>query len=128
MTTAADSVFNHSPFEYDGWFDNNPDMYEYERALLHTAIPGAGTGFEVGFGSGKFASPLGIRHGLDPSLPLLALARRRGINAVQGCGEALPYRSGTFDFVLIMTGICFLDALDRSLREAFRVIRPGGDC
>ncbi len=81
---------------------------------------------EVGVGSGRFASCLGIQYGLDPSPALNALARKRGIETVQGVGESLPYRADTFDSILTMTVICFRDDPARSCREAFRVLKRGG--
>jgi SAM-dependent methyltransferase len=80
---------------------------------------------EVGVGSGRFASSLGIRYGLDPLPAILTLARTRGVENVQGVGEFLPYRADTFDSILMMTVICFMDDPARSFREAFHVIRPG---
>ena len=54
------------------------------------------------------------------------MARRQGIDSVVGIGESLPYRSGTFDQVLMMTIICFFNHLNRSFSEANRVLVPGG--
>ncbi len=120
------AVFNRYAPDYDRWFDENPDLFAAQLALIRSAFPIDGKGLEIGAGSGRFASALGIRQGLDPAHIPLALARQRGVEAVQGVGEYLPYRACTFDYVLMMTVICFMGDTARSFREAFRVIRPGG--
>ncbi len=43
-----------------------------------------------------------------------------------GEGEHLPYRAGSFDYVLMMTVICFLEDVTAVFREVNRVLRPGG--
>lgn len=120
------AVFDQFPGEYDAWFDTYPEVYARQIRILRAFIAENGTGLEIGVGSGRFASLLGIRHGLDPSLPLLAMARQRGVEPVAGLGECLPYRSGSFDQVLMMTVICYMDEYSRSFREAHRVLKPGG--
>jgi SAM-dependent methyltransferase len=122
----AIALFSRYAGEYDRWFDLHPGVYEAQLARLRPLVPRRGEGLEIGVGSGRFAAGLGIRHGLDPSGPLLAMARQRGVEAVLGMGEFLPYRSGTFDYALMMTVCCFLEDIDQSFREACRVIRPGG--
>lgn len=120
------SVFSQYATEYDTWFDTHAEIYAAQLALLRPIIPKAGEALEVGVGSGRFASPLGIGHGLDPTTALLVMARERGVEPVRGVGEFLPYRAGTFDRVLMMTVICYLEDIGRSFREALRVLRQNG--
>ena len=80
----------------------------------------------MGVGSGRFAVPFGIRYGIDPSRELVRMAKNRGIEVVLGEGEHLPYRAGSFDYVLMMTVICFLDDVIAVFHEVNRVLRPGG--
>jgi ubiquinone/menaquinone biosynthesis C-methylase UbiE len=126
MMTRIVDTFNRYAADYDRWFDANPEIFASQSALLHTIIPEEGTGLEVGVGSGRFASSLGIRHGIDPSPDLLTMARNRGVETVLGAGEFLPYRPAVFDYLLMMTVICFIEDIDRSFHEAFRVIRSRG--
>ena len=100
-------------------------MYESELAVVQELLP-PGKAVEVGAGSGRFAARLGIAFGIEPSRRMRALARGRGIDAVDGTAEDLPYPDASFDVVLMVTTICFVDDLGASLREARRVLRPGG--
>ena len=93
------------------------------RALLPEP---PGRGLEVGVGSGKFAAPLGITTGLEPSAVMAERARRLGIEVVTGVGEALPFPEASFDLVLMVTTLCFLDSPPQCLREIRRVLAPGG--
>lgn len=119
-------VFDALAGEYDRWFDGHREVWEAQLRMLRPAVPRSGRGLELGVGSGRFAGPLGIRSGIDPSRGLLALAQRRGIAVVQGEGEHLPYRAGSFDYVLMMTVICYLDDPAAVFREVFRVLSGGG--
>ncbi len=125
MNTAT-RVFDERAREYDDWFDLNPGIFAAQVESLHAVFPSAGQGLEIGVGTGRFASRLGIQNGLDLSLPMLTIARKRGVDCVQGAAEDLPYRSGMFDRVLMMTVICFMDDFPRSFREIYRVLAPGG--
>lgn len=120
------------PFEkysddYDKWFDNHLDFYEAELEAVRQLMPPAGAeGVEVGVGSGKFAGPLGIKIGVEPSEKMASKAKLKGIDVTSGIAEQLPFCDGMFDFVLMVTTICFVDDVSQSLREAFRVLRAGG--
>ena len=65
--------------------------------------------------------------GVDVSETMLALARRRlGIPLIQGAAEALPLAAGIADFVTMGYALRHLADLHAALREALRVLRPGG--
>ncbi|MGM0425100.1 MAG: SAM-dependent methyltransferase, partial [Thermodesulfobacteriota bacterium] len=62
------------PFEkyseaYEQWFEENPEAYRTELELIHGLLPPqpAARGLEVGVGSGRFAAPLGLDTGVEPS-------------------------------------------------------------
>jgi SAM-dependent methyltransferase len=94
--------------------------------MLRDAVPRTGSGLEVGVGSGRFAVPLAIRYGIDPSRELLKMAKSRGTEVMIGEGEHLPYCADSFDYLLMMTVICFVDDMGALFREAGRVLVPGG--
>ena len=111
---------------YDEWFEKNRELYEVELEAIRRLIPPGGKGLEVGVGSGKFAAPLGIKMGVEPSEKMAIKAKKQGVHVYLGVAEALPLSDGRFDFVLMVTTLCFLDDVLESLREAFRVLKPGG--
>lgn len=120
------------PFEkfsarYEKWFNRNPEAYSLELEAIRQLLPEPGAkGLEVGVGTGRFAAPLGVKTGLEPSRKMADLARKKGIDVYSGVAEELPFPENDFDYVLMVTTICFLDDIQASFREAFRVIRPGG--
>ena len=122
------------PFEslyrkYDAWYDEEPgkSLFAIEsRALEESLLTPPGKALEVGVGSGRFAEALSIRFGVDPAVNPLRLARRRGVLGISGDGERLPFRAGTFDTCLLVVTLCFVEDPVRVLREAFRILRSGG--
>jgi hypothetical protein len=72
-------VFDEYAGDYDRWFDEQSSVYQAQLRLLRTAVPAHGRGLEVGVGSGRFAVPLGIHCGIDPSRGLASMAQRRGV-------------------------------------------------
>ena len=120
------------PFEensdmYDEWFERNCDVYNAEIDAIRQLIPSSDSkGVEIGVGSGKFAEPLGIKLGVEPSEKMAAKAKMRGINVYQGVAEDLPFSDGEFDFVLMVTTICFVDDIARAFSEAQRILKSGG--
>jgi ubiquinone/menaquinone biosynthesis C-methylase UbiE len=120
-----------APFEshtrrYESWFAQHEAAYLSELRVVRELLPDPGLGLEIGVGTGRFANPLGIAIGTDPSLRMLEHARRRGIAAVCAVAEALPFRHDVFDHALIVTTICFVDDARAMLSEACRVLKPEG--
>jgi len=112
--------------EYDGWFVNHKDKYEAELCALKCFIPAEVNGLEIGVGSGKFAAPLGIKTGIEPSPKMADKAREMGIHVLPGIAEDLPIADNSFDFVLMVTTICFVDDIKKTFQEAFRVLKKEG--
>jgi ubiquinone/menaquinone biosynthesis C-methylase UbiE len=120
-----------APFEeytdrYEGWFEEHEAAYQSELEALRRLLPTPGYGVEIGVGSARFAAPLGLQVGLDPADEMLAYARERGIDVIKGVAEHLPFKNETFDTALIVTTICFVDDIPRTLTEAERILEPSG--
>lgn len=118
--------FDTQPDRYDAWFDQHGPAYQSELAAIRALLPEEGEGLEIGVGTGRFAAPLGLRYGVDPSPRMRERAQKRGIEVKDGTGEDLPYPDERFDKALMTTTLCFLDDPLRAFREAHRVLRPGG--
>ncbi|MGA1871726.1 MAG: class I SAM-dependent methyltransferase [bacterium] len=113
--------------EYDEWFKKNIDLYEAELEAIRQLLPPPGAeGMEVGVGSGKFAAPFGIKIGVEPSEKMAVKARMQGIDVYPGVAEKLPFPDCRFDFILMVTTICFVDDILKSFREALRVLKISG--
>ncbi|WP_434731169.1 class I SAM-dependent methyltransferase [Thermogladius sp. KZ2Tp1] len=113
--------------EYDKWYDEHPNIYRSELWAVELASRGVPRPWvEIGVGSGRFAAPLGVDVGLDPSERLLELASRRGVRVVRGLAESTPFPDGSFGGVFVIITICFLDEPLKALREARRILKPEG--
>ncbi len=124
MPTVA--PFEEHPDRYERWFEVHEDAYRSELDALRRLLPTSGFGIEIGVGSGRFAAPLGMQVGIDPSREMLNRARDRGIDVVEGVAEALPFRDRTFDTALLVTTVCFVDDLPQAMSEAERVLDRSG--
>jgi len=119
------------PFEqnverYEEWYERYRFAYASELEAVRALLPKGGDGLEVGVGTGRFAVPLGLREGIEPSRAMGRLAVERGVNVRSGTAEALPCEDKSFDYLLMVVTVCFLDDVYLALREAHRVLRPGG--
>jgi len=120
------SQFKTLSGRYDMRFEKHLYAYLSELLAVRRCIGSPQLALEVGVGTGRFAGPLGVGFGIDPSSEMLKLARSRGINVVLGVAESLPFKNSVFDLVLMVTTLCFVDDVDASFREARRVLMPGG--
>lgn len=127
MFFQAVEAFDQHAEEYDRWFDHHPNVFNSELAALQKVMPIKGDALEIGVGSGRFASALGVKFGLDPSTELLKIAKSRGIETFEGVAESLPFPDDKFDIVLFITTLCFVDDPLKALSEARRVLKQKGE-
>lgn len=120
------SQFDRDPLRYDGWFDKHNAVFESELNALKAFLPQGGMGVEIGLGTGRFSRALGVDIGVEPSEKLRELARKKGVDAVEGSAEALPFMPNWFSYALMINVLCFVDDPEAALNEARRVLRPDG--
>lgn len=132
--TKKNSQSQNNPFEslanqYDKWFDSprGREIFSLEVACLQQLIGNLeGRWLEVGVGTGRFAKALGIKEGIDPAQAVLKIAADRGIKVNLARAEDIPYPAETFDGLLMVVTICFLDNPAEALEECYRILRRQG--
>ena len=118
--------FEESSVEYDNWYVENQFIYLSELNAIKSLIPQKKKGIEIGIGTGRFALPLGIEVGVEPSRMMADIARERGIHVLEGVAEQLPVKSDTFDYALMVTADCFFDDVQAAFKEAYRILKNDG--
>jgi ubiquinone/menaquinone biosynthesis C-methylase UbiE len=120
------NIFNKYYKRYDEWYEKNKYAYLSELDAIRKVLPKKGKGLEIGVGTGRFASALGIKYGVEPSTNMARLARKRGVEVYLGYGGALPFIDESFDYVLMAITICFIKDPRQALDEARRVLKKDG--
>ena len=118
--------FEKYPDRYDIWFENNKFVYQSEVKAIKEILPDFNKGIELGVGTARFAGPLNIQHGIDPSRRMRKEAKKKGIDVLPGTAEKIPFKNETFDLVFMSTALCFLDDVDRAFGEAYRILKKDG--
>ncbi len=85
---------------------------------------------DLGCGDGQLTTRLAatgaVVTGVDASPSMIAAAKTRGINAITGNAEALPFPDATFDAVFSNAALHWVRNHDAMMTEVHRVLRPGG--
>jgi SAM-dependent methyltransferase len=118
--------FEQHPARYEAWFERHRYAYVSELRAVEALVHTRGTGVEIGVGTGRFAEPLGIRFGVEPSRQMALFATRRGVQVLEGVAEALPLADRCVDYAVMITTVCFVDDVAAAFAEVYRVLRPGG--
>ena len=119
-------IFEKYTEDYENWFVRHENLYRAELEAVRALMPPFEKGIEIGVGTGRFAAPLGIDIGVEPSRHMAEIARKKGIEVIVGVAENLPLKEESFDLALMVTTICFVDDPGKSLREIWRILKPGG--
>ncbi len=120
---------------YDGWADwyegwNAPHAERNAAEVLELLGRGAGLCLDLGCGTGLYAHVVTESGrtvvGLDRSADQLRIAQRRSRQILQGDAAALPFADETFQTVAALWISTDVDDFAVVLREAARVLTPGG--
>jgi SAM-dependent methyltransferase len=125
----ASEAFDAHIKEYDKWFESaeGRTLFSSEIGAIRLLMTNLEHSFlEIGVGTGRFARELGIDAGIDPSERASALANNRGIKVQRATGEDVPFADASFGTVFILFTFCFVEAPEKVLSEAARVLKPGG--
>jgi len=118
---------------YDRWLTNPRNRFPriQHRLMVDMLKPNRGdTLLSIGCGTGSSLLPLqemGVSvTGLDPSTPMLDIARRRlgsRVDLHQGYAEDLPFDDNAFTYSCLITALEFVDDPKTALAEACRVTK-----
>lgn len=120
------AAFGGQAARYDAWYEEHELAYEAERSAVREVLGEGREGLEIGAGTGRFGTRVGVEVGVEPARSMALRARGRGMRVVQGVGERLPFADGSFDRVLAVAVVAFLAEPRRALAEARRVLAPEG--
>ncbi|MFO8115604.1 MAG: class I SAM-dependent methyltransferase [Halorubrum sp.] len=121
-----------------GFFDRIAPLYDRVMPPANGEVLAAGLAhatrpidrlLDVGGGSGRAAAALTgpEKTVVDASVGMLGRAREgRGLSAVAGDAGRLPFRDGVIDAVTIVDAFHHLPDQQAAVREAARVLAPGG--
>ncbi|NHV07168.1 MAG: class I SAM-dependent methyltransferase [Thaumarchaeota archaeon] len=123
-------VFDKYAQRYDNWYEKpfGKSVFSLELKCLSEILPKnhSKESIEVGVGTGRFASALGIDLGLDTSSEELKIAKKRGIEVILGDAHNIPLRNNSLDIVLVVVSICFFEEPIKVLKEIKRVLKEEG--
>jgi SAM-dependent methyltransferase len=124
-----------NPEEYDAWYRTPRGAWigDIEFRMLVAMLraqPGdrlLDVGCGTGYFSRRFAREAGLQvRGVDPDPVWLAYARTQAQpeeQFVEARAEQLPFKDRSFDGVVSVTALCFLDEQRHALQEMLRVTR-----
>ena len=116
------------------WIMRQKHLTKYRRAVVAAA---RGRVLEIGVGSGLnlplYGKEVELVYGIDPSLKLLAIARRRAVASgvpvelLLGSATAIPLADDTVDTVVMTWTLCSIPDPLAALLEMRRVLKPDGN-
>lgn len=140
MTTGPSNSLQDLPAAYQSWRTSRLGQItdRLERQLVF-ALAGSFQNrriLDVGCGDAALLADLARRGaivtGLDENPAMLAAARARleqedlTVTLVKGNALNLPFADASFDIVMGITVLCFVEDDERAIDEMTRVLRPGG--
>ncbi|HTX91885.1 MAG TPA: class I SAM-dependent methyltransferase [Anaerolineales bacterium] len=121
--------FDHFDF-IAGWYNRAAPFIPSERMLEWLALSREQSLLDAGGGTGRVAQALSrnVRKTVvvDLSLGMLHHAAEKGLASVRSAVESLPFRSGTFDRIVMVDAFHHVLDQRRTAKELWRVLAPGG--
>jgi trans-aconitate methyltransferase len=124
--------FDQYAEKYDAWFLNNRNVLYSEAKLVAYFLKDAGEICSVGCGSGLFEMLLkkdyniSVKHGLEPSEGMAAIARKRGINVEINTIEHADLGEECYDTILFNGTPSYINDLQSAFNKTYTALRPNG--
>ncbi len=121
----------HGHFNLIGpFYDKVFGSMHHETLLRHLAMQPGELLLDIGGGTGRVAQHL-LTSGariivVDPAPGMLQGTRQKGIDAVRGLAEQLPFASNSIPKILIVDAFHHFAQQPLAARELLRVLTPGG--
>lgn len=113
---------------FDRWWGRNGNIFESEALAVEALLPDSvEDAIVIGNGTGRFAIRLGLSFGIDPSENMCRLSRKKGVDAVQGRAEELPFADEQFSLGVLIGTISYVENLEKALKETHRILKPEGE-
>ena len=119
------------PEKYDAWYQTKKGAWfgAQEFKLIKQSLqPMVGASLlDVGCGTGHFTrrfADIGLNvTGLDPDTSMLAFAEKHSSNVAyqSGNAEQMPFPDNSFEYVVAITSLCFIDDPVQAIKEMWRV-------
>ena len=126
------SNFDQYASDYDAWFLENQNLLYSEVKLVAHFLSNPGDVFSVGCGSGLFEEILDkefkitIKNGLEPSVGMAEIARKRGLNVEISTVEEINLGEAKYDTILFNGTPSYITNLQLAFDKAYAALRPGG--
>lgn len=121
-------LMNEHVCEYETWFKKHFYVFKSEVAAIKQLLPPEknAKGIEIGVGTGRFATALGISEGIEPAEEMRLVAEKRGVTVLHATAENLPYKSSYFDYVLMNFCFSHFKNLHKAFKEVYRILKDNG--
>ena len=128
--SGASPGFDHRAARYEELRPVDDNWWEVFVELVRLGELHGARVLEIGCGTGRLSAALETRElsrvwAVDASEAMVARAKENGVNARIALAEALPFREGWFDSVVMRMVIHLVDR-PRTFTQAARVLAPGG--
>lgn len=126
------AAFDEHASAYDSWFFDNQNLLSSELKLVAHFLDKESNILSIGCGSGLFESLLAkdydihIKHGIEPSKDMAAIAEKRGMQVDISPAETCEIEANRFDIILFNGSVSYISDLDVCIKKAFDALKTGG--